>query len=130
MEIGEHQSVDHASANGGTGKTTLVNGWNIVQSDLLYLIFLYVLTIFFYVVADNGAKSLRQIHDEKEDEERFQEDLKKAVLQSLGMILFKGLSAVVVFMYKMIFCIGFGESLVLISYSNTTYRVGFSKWDK
>ncbi|KAF3326332.1 Inactive ubiquitin carboxyl-terminal hydrolase 54 [Carex littledalei] len=48
MEIGEHQSVDHASANG-----------------------------------DNGAKSLRQIHDEKEDEERFQEDLKKAVQQSL-----------------------------------------------
>lgn len=94
------------------------------------MIFLYVLTIFFCVVADNGAKSLRQIHDEKEDEERFQEDLKKAVLQSLGMILFKGLSAVVVFMYKMIFCIGFGESLVLISYSNTTYRVGFSKWDK
>ncbi|KAJ4767535.1 Ubiquitin carboxyl-terminal hydrolase-related protein [Rhynchospora pubera] len=33
--------------------------------------------------ADNGAKSLRQIHNEKEDEERFQEDIQKAVQRSL-----------------------------------------------
>lgn len=32
---------------------------------------------------DNGAKTLRQLHVEEVDEERFQADLKKAVLQSL-----------------------------------------------
>jgi hypothetical protein len=60
---------------------------------------LYVLNSNFFphVAADNGAKSLRQIHDEKEDEERFQEDLKRAVQQSLGMILFRGLGSMVVY---------------------------------
>ncbi|KAJ3673901.1 hypothetical protein LUZ60_005893 [Juncus effusus] len=34
---------------------------------------------------DGGSKSLRQIHEEKEDEERFLEDLKRAVQQSLEL---------------------------------------------
>lgn len=33
---------------------------------------------------ENGTKTLRQLHAEEEDEERFQADLKKAVRQSLG----------------------------------------------
>ncbi|KAM7479967.1 hypothetical protein LguiA_028180 [Lonicera macranthoides] len=34
-------------------------------------------------MGDNGAKTLRQLHSEEDDEERFQADLKKAVRQSL-----------------------------------------------
>lgn len=33
----------------------------------------------------SGPKTLRQLHVEDDDEERFQADLKKAVRQSLGM---------------------------------------------
>jgi len=36
---------------------------------------------------ENGTKTLRQLHVEDEEEERFQADLKKAVRQSLGKIL-------------------------------------------
>lgn len=36
------------------------------------------------VSGDNGAKTLRQLQAEEDDEERFQADLKKAVRQSLG----------------------------------------------
>ncbi|XP_059303889.1 uncharacterized protein LOC132055894 [Lycium ferocissimum] len=36
--------------------------------------------------ADSGTKTLRQLHVEEDDEERFQADLKKAVLQSLDTI--------------------------------------------
>ena len=33
---------------------------------------------------ENGAKTLRELHAEEDVEERFQEDLKRAVHQSLG----------------------------------------------
>ncbi|KAK6153364.1 hypothetical protein DH2020_013003 [Rehmannia glutinosa] len=36
-----------------------------------------------YLLLDNGGKTLRQLQAEEDDEERFQADLKKAVLQSL-----------------------------------------------
>lgn len=37
---------------------------------------------------ENGSKTLRELHAEEDDEERFQEDLKKAVRQSLGWFVF------------------------------------------
>lgn len=39
------------------------------------------------ISVDNGTKTLRQLQVEVEEEERFQADFKKAVLQSLGNIL-------------------------------------------
>lgn len=38
--------------------------------------------------ADSGTKTLRQLHVEDDDEERFQADLKKAVRQSLGVHIY------------------------------------------
>lgn len=35
-------------------------------------------------VGNGGSKTLRQLQAEEDEEERFQADLKKAVLQSLG----------------------------------------------
>lgn len=39
------------------------------------------------VRGDNGSKTLKELQVEHDEEERFQADLKKAVRQSLGMIL-------------------------------------------
>jgi hypothetical protein len=82
---------------------------------------MYLIVIFFFfshVAADNGVKSLRQIHDEKEDEERFQLDLKRAVQQSLGNFV-QSTWCHGLYMFKIKCCIVFSESSVLISYSDT-----------
>ncbi|KAI3941239.1 hypothetical protein MKX01_029813 [Papaver californicum] len=46
-------------------------------------------------VVDNGAKSLRELHAEEDDEERFQADLKKAVRQSLDTFQARQFSSVI-----------------------------------
>ena len=58
---------------------------------------------------DNGTKTLRQLHTEEDDEERFQADLEKAVRQSLGKC-FLTLSSIHLFIlmllnfYQVMFC--------------------------
>lgn len=39
------------------------------------------------ISGEGSTKTLRQLHAEEDDEERFQADLKKAVRQSLGNVL-------------------------------------------
>ncbi|MCL7027292.1 hypothetical protein MKW94_004287 [Papaver nudicaule] len=46
-------------------------------------------------LADNGAKSLRELHAEEDDEERFQADLEKAVRQSLDTFQARQFSSVI-----------------------------------
>lgn len=58
---------------------------SLLNMELIYHGFIYVESAAPYL-GDGVTKTLRQLHAEEDDEERFQADLKQAVRQSLGKL--------------------------------------------
>lgn len=76
---------------------------------------------------DNGAKTLRQLQEEDDDEERFQADLKKAVDQSLGICHFN------CYLFIFLSCLYFSDMIYILSQIHTPIslyknKVPFLKW--